>query len=156
MGSESKRSFGSASIFWRRGGLTTRLQVARVLLLTCPRIFTEAVQRGGREAGRKLDLQAPVRVGVRAQVATTMSRRINSKAERLMQIQRRYTTAGGDPFASFTFVSRTSRIANPDGSVVFELKDVQAPEHWSQVVRWTFWRRSISARRVFPRAWSPS
>jgi ribonucleoside-diphosphate reductase alpha chain len=52
-----------------------------------------------------------------------------------MHILRRYTTAtaGGDPFASFTFVKRTSRIANPDGSVVFEMKDLLAPESWSQV-----------------------
>jgi ribonucleoside-diphosphate reductase alpha chain len=50
-----------------------------------------------------------------------------------MQISRRYTTAGGDPFASFTFIKRTSRIANPDGSVVFEMKDLLAPESWSQV-----------------------
>jgi ribonucleoside-diphosphate reductase alpha chain len=50
-----------------------------------------------------------------------------------MQIPRRYTTEGKDPFASFTFVRRSSRIANPDGSVVFEMKDLLAPEHWSQV-----------------------
>jgi ribonucleotide reductase alpha subunit len=50
-----------------------------------------------------------------------------------MQITRRYTTAGSDPFASFTFIKRTSRIANPDGSVVFEMKDLLAPESWSQV-----------------------
>jgi ribonucleoside-diphosphate reductase alpha chain len=50
-----------------------------------------------------------------------------------MQITRRYTTAGGDPFASFTFIKRTSRIANPDGSVVFEMNDLLAPESWSQV-----------------------
>ncbi|MFO0925769.1 MAG: LAGLIDADG family homing endonuclease [Gemmataceae bacterium] len=28
---------------------------------------------------------------------------------------------------------RTSKISNPDGSVVFEMKDLMAPEHWSQV-----------------------
>src|SRR5262249_39614390 len=50
-----------------------------------------------------------------------------------MQIRRRYTSEGRDPFAAFTFVLRTSRIANPDGSVVFEMKDLWAPEHWSQV-----------------------
>ncbi len=50
-----------------------------------------------------------------------------------MHITRRYTTAGSDPFAAFRFVPRTSRIANPDGSVVFEMKDLLAPEHWSQV-----------------------
>src|SRR5215510_9523617 len=50
-----------------------------------------------------------------------------------MQIPRRYTIAGKDPFAAFTFVARTSRITNPDGSVVFEMKDVLAPDGWSQV-----------------------
>src|SRR2546423_364765 len=50
-----------------------------------------------------------------------------------MQIPRRYTVAGKDPFAAFTFVARTSRITNPDGSVVFEMKDLLAPESWSQV-----------------------
>jgi adenosylcobalamin-dependent ribonucleoside-diphosphate reductase len=50
-----------------------------------------------------------------------------------MHITRRYTAAGSDPFAAFTFVPRTSRIVNPDGSVVFEMKDLLAPEHWSQV-----------------------
>ncbi|MGF1577999.1 MAG: hypothetical protein ACFCD0_01405 [Gemmataceae bacterium] len=50
-----------------------------------------------------------------------------------MQIARRYTTEGRDPFATFTFVSRTSRIINPDGSTVFEMKGLLAPEHWSQV-----------------------
>src|SRR5262249_14372195 len=50
-----------------------------------------------------------------------------------MQIQRRYTVEGKDPFGAFTFAPRTSRIANPDGSVVFEMKDVLAPQHWSQV-----------------------
>src|SRR5262249_2458978 len=49
-----------------------------------------------------------------------------------MHITRRYTTEGQDPFAAFTFVARTSRIVNPDGSTVFEMKDVLAPEGWSQ------------------------
>ena len=44
-----------------------------------------------------------------------------------MRIPRRYTTEGQDPFAAFRFVPRTSRIVNPDGSVVFEMKDVLAP-----------------------------
>jgi ribonucleotide reductase alpha subunit len=50
-----------------------------------------------------------------------------------MQIARRYTVEGTDPFASLPFVPRTSRITNADGSVVFELKDLLAPESWSQV-----------------------
>src|SRR5262249_18012820 len=50
-----------------------------------------------------------------------------------MHIQRRYTTEGKDPFASFTFVLRSSRLASRDGSGVFEMQDLVAPEHWSQV-----------------------
>ena len=50
-----------------------------------------------------------------------------------MKITRRYTVAGQDPFAAFTFVPRTSRIVNPNGSVVFEMNDVQVPEGWPQV-----------------------
>src|SRR5215475_8498446 len=50
-----------------------------------------------------------------------------------MRLDRLLTAEGRDPFASFTFVCRTSRIVNPDGSIVFEMKDLLAPEHWSQV-----------------------
>ena len=49
-----------------------------------------------------------------------------------MQIERRYTEPGGDPYAGVEFVERTSRIVNPDGSVVFEAT-LQAPAEWSQV-----------------------
>lgn len=63
-----------------------------------------------------------------------------------MQIPRRYTVEGRDPFASFAFVSRTSRIVNPDGTAVFEMKDLRAPEHWSQVAV------DILAQKYFRRA----
>ncbi|HWG47133.1 MAG TPA: adenosylcobalamin-dependent ribonucleoside-diphosphate reductase [Gemmataceae bacterium] len=66
-----------------------------------------------------------------------------------MEITRRYTTAGSDPFASFIFVKRTSRIANPDGSVVFEMKDLLAPEGWSQVAV------DILAQKYFRKAGVP-
>jgi ribonucleoside-diphosphate reductase alpha chain len=50
-----------------------------------------------------------------------------------MHILRRYTTENQNPFGAFTFVARTSRITNPDGSVVFEMQGLLAPESWSQV-----------------------
>src|SRR4051794_3729102 len=50
-----------------------------------------------------------------------------------MRIPRLYTTEGRDPFSATAFAARTSRIVNPDGSTVFEMKDLKAPEHWSQV-----------------------
>jgi ribonucleoside-diphosphate reductase alpha chain len=66
-----------------------------------------------------------------------------------MHISRRYTVAGQDPFASIPFVPRTSRIVNPDGSVVFELKDLLAPESWSQVAV------DILAQKYFRKAGVP-
>lgn len=50
-----------------------------------------------------------------------------------LKINRRYTTAGKDPYQGISWVKRDSRITNPDGSVVFEMKNVEVPEHWSQV-----------------------
>jgi len=67
-----------------------------------------------------------------------------------MHIARRHTVAGQDPFASIKFAARTSRIVNPDGTVVFEMKDLQAPEAWSQVAV------DILAQKYFRRAGVPS
>jgi ribonucleoside-diphosphate reductase alpha chain len=66
-----------------------------------------------------------------------------------MRISRRYTVEGQDPFAAISFVPRTSRITNPDGSVVFEMKDLLAPEGWSQVAV------DILAQKYFRRAGVP-
>ncbi|HEY1975639.1 MAG TPA: hypothetical protein VGG89_03770 [Candidatus Baltobacteraceae bacterium] len=49
-----------------------------------------------------------------------------------MKFHRVYSTAQ-DPYAGLTFEPRTSRIVNPDGSVIFEAKDVMVPTSWSQV-----------------------
>src|ERR1043165_7445140 len=67
-----------------------------------------------------------------------------------MHIARRYTTEGQDPFGSLKFVPRTSRITNPDGSVVFEMKDLLAPEGWSQVAV------DILAQKYFRKAGVPA
>src|SRR5262249_27497882 len=66
-----------------------------------------------------------------------------------MKITRRYTTEGQDPFAGIPFISRTSRITNPDGSMVFEMKDLKAPESWSQVAV------DILAQKYFRKAGVP-
>ena len=50
-----------------------------------------------------------------------------------MQISRRFTQEGTDPFAALTFVPRASKIVNPNGSVVFEMNDIHVPQGWSQV-----------------------
>src|SRR5438270_8864032 len=50
-----------------------------------------------------------------------------------MHIPRKSTVDEQDALAAIKFVPRTSRIVNPDGSVVFEMRDLLAPESWSQV-----------------------
>src|SRR5438034_6210601 len=50
-----------------------------------------------------------------------------------MKINRRFTKSGQDPFASVEYERRTSRITNPDGSVVFEMTDAEIPKQWSQL-----------------------
>jgi len=50
-----------------------------------------------------------------------------------MKITRRFTTEGTDPFASSEWTTRSSRITNPDGSVVFEMPDAEVPVGFSQL-----------------------
>src|SRR5438552_18952133 len=50
-----------------------------------------------------------------------------------MRIERRYTQSGKSPYAGIEFRITTSEIRNPDGSLVFQLKDIEVPADWSQV-----------------------
>ena len=50
-----------------------------------------------------------------------------------MKINRRFTQAGKDVFESVEWTKRSSRILNPDGSVVFEMNDAEVPAGWSQL-----------------------
>jgi ribonucleoside-diphosphate reductase alpha chain len=50
-----------------------------------------------------------------------------------LPVNRYFTASGTDPFDSVSWSKRTSRITNPDGSVVFEMADAEIPASWSQV-----------------------
>jgi len=50
-----------------------------------------------------------------------------------MKINRRWTGSGASVYDSVKWVKRSSRIVNPDGSVVFEMNDAEVPEGWSQL-----------------------
>ena len=67
-----------------------------------------------------------------------------------MQISRNFTRDTDGPFAALTFVPRASRIVNPNGTVVFEAKDILVPESWSQVAV------DILAQKYFRRAGVPA
>src|SRR5437868_2579460 len=50
-----------------------------------------------------------------------------------MKITRRFSKPGQDVFSTVEWEKRTSRISNPDGSVVFEMNDAEIPKQWSQL-----------------------
>src|ERR1700750_559481 len=50
-----------------------------------------------------------------------------------MKITRRFTKPGQDVYNAVQWDHRTSRISNPDGSVVFEMNDAEIPSTWSQL-----------------------
>ncbi len=53
-----------------------------------------------------------------------------SKGIRLSRVN---TTPGIHPFDQVKWDRRSSRITNPDGSIVFEMNDIEVPESWSQL-----------------------
>ncbi|PNG27242.1 vitamin B12-dependent ribonucleotide reductase [Methylocella silvestris] len=67
-----------------------------------------------------------------------------------MQIARRYTKEGQSPYAEIEFRFANSEIRNPDGSVVFSLKDVEIPAAWSQVAT------DVLAQKYFRKAGVPA
>ena len=50
-----------------------------------------------------------------------------------LRITRRFTEPGQNPYDSFEWARRDSKIVNPDGSVVFEMNEAEIPAKWSQV-----------------------
>ncbi len=50
-----------------------------------------------------------------------------------MKIQRRFTKEGTSPYELFTYTRRSSVLRNPDGSIVFDMKDIEVPTGWSQL-----------------------
>ena len=66
-----------------------------------------------------------------------------------MKFARTYS-APGEPYAGVTFEPRTSKIVNPNGSMIFEAKDIQIPSTWSQVAT------DIIAQKYFRKAGVPA
>jgi len=66
-----------------------------------------------------------------------------------MKIERKFTQAGQDAYAELEFVTTSSEIRNPDGTVVFKLDDVEVPAEWSQVAS------DVIAQKYFRKAGVP-
>jgi ribonucleoside-diphosphate reductase alpha chain len=50
-----------------------------------------------------------------------------------MKIDRRYTKQNGNPYDLFDYDIRSSILRNTNGSVVFEMNNIEVPSHWSQL-----------------------
>ncbi|MEM6590042.1 MAG: adenosylcobalamin-dependent ribonucleoside-diphosphate reductase, partial [Pseudomonadota bacterium] len=66
-----------------------------------------------------------------------------------MKIERKFTKAGQDAYADLEFVTTTSEIRNPDGTIVFKLDNVEVPKSWSQVAS------DVIAQKYFRKAGVP-
>ena len=67
-----------------------------------------------------------------------------------MKIERKFTHAGSDAYASIEFTLTSSEIRNPNGKVVFHLENVEVPKSWSQVAA------DVIAQKYFRKAGVPS
>ncbi|MEC9225696.1 MAG: vitamin B12-dependent ribonucleotide reductase [Pseudomonadota bacterium] len=67
-----------------------------------------------------------------------------------MLFERRFTTAGSDPYAALEFRFASSEIRNPDGTVVFQAENVEVPVQFSQVAT------DIMAQKYFRKAGIPA
>ena len=75
---------------------------------------------------------------------------LNRGARTLMKIERKFTKAGEDAYASLEFTKTSSEIRNPDGTIVFKLDDVSVPSSWSQVAS------DVIAQKYFRKAGVPA
>ncbi|MDF1873453.1 vitamin B12-dependent ribonucleotide reductase, partial [Vannielia sp.] len=67
-----------------------------------------------------------------------------------MKIERKFTSAEGSAYDALPFTKTSSEIRNPDGSVVFQLKDMEVPADWSQVAS------DVIAQKYFRKAGVPA
>ncbi|GFE66870.1 ribonucleotide-diphosphate reductase subunit alpha [Litoreibacter roseus] len=69
---------------------------------------------------------------------------------RKMKIDRKLTVAGKDAYDALEFTTTASEIRNPDGTIVFQLNEVEVPAGWSQVAS------DVIAQKYFRKAGVPA
>ncbi|MCX6809472.1 MAG: adenosylcobalamin-dependent ribonucleoside-diphosphate reductase [Candidatus Berkelbacteria bacterium] len=55
------------------------------------------------------------------------------KEKRGLEIPRYFTKSGKDPLDFIEYELRSCKITNPDGSVIFEMEEIEIPKSWSKV-----------------------
>ena len=87
-------------------------------------------RRGGdqdRQAQGHGQADCPHPLGTRTAPAST------ARARKGLTFERRWTRPGVHPYDEITWETRTAAIGNETGKLVFEQKDVEVPEFWSQL-----------------------
>lgn len=83
---------------------------------------------------QSVTLPEPVAAEKKQQKATEIKAPKPSKAQgKGVEMKRLFTTEGVDAFDMVPFEKRVSQITEPDGTVVFKMKNVEVPTEWSQL-----------------------
>lgn len=72
-------------------------------------------------------------IAAKPTVSKNQSNKKSKKIRKGLEIKRHFTAAGKDPLNDVLYESRSCKIVNPDGTTVFEAKDVEVPKNWSRV-----------------------
>ncbi len=76
-----------------------------------------------------------------------MAKKISEKTG--LKFQRQFTSEKTNVYDLFQYDYRTSVIKNPNGEIIFEMKNVEVPQHWSQIAT------DILAQKYFRKAGVP-
>jgi len=77
-----------------------------------------------------------------------ISQRVDLLGKQGLRIPRFFTKPGESVFDKVEWETRTSSIKNPDGTVVFEMKNVEVPKFWSQVATDVLAQKNMRKRGV--------
>jgi ribonucleoside-diphosphate reductase alpha chain len=80
----------------------------------------------------KIDTQAPVEAERKAKKADIKRADLKKNLNELT-VSRHFTKPGTDPLEAVEYERRSSRITEPNGDVIFELKNLEVPKSWSQL-----------------------
>lgn len=79
----------------------------------------------------------------------SIARVLSKKAEKGISFERHFTQSGVNPLDDVIYEKRNSIISEPDGSVVFEMRDIEIPQSWTQLAT------DIVASKYFRKAGVP-
>src|SRR5437867_7055084 len=109
-----------------RIGAPPRAGVARSAAAVGQIIGGRPFSRGPGRSGMTDTLVTPT-------LSPTVSRSLASTSNTGLRVPRHFTRPGANPLDQVRWEKRRTVITNPDGSVVFQMDDVEVPAEWSQL-----------------------